>query len=139
MLLTINYLFPIGTYGHIMNSENQNIIQSLWIMTRRLLRLYCDSARMALAEKMTRLMSVIAMFFIGLILSVCVLIFITLGVGRILTEHMADYWSFLIMGGFYLLLIAVMIIFRKPLLVNPLARFLSSLIVAPPKSTGQDD
>lgn len=122
-----------------MNSEDQNIIQALWIMTRRLLRLYCDNARMALAEKMTRLMSVIAMFFIGLILSVCVLIFVTLGVGRILTEHMADYWSFLIMGGFYLLLIAVMIVFRKPLLVNPLARFLSSLIVAPPKSPGQDD
>ncbi len=107
-------------------------------MSRHLLRLYCDNGRMALAEKMTRLMSVVAMFFIGLILSVCVLIFVTLGVGRVLTEHIPDYWSFFIMGGFYLLLIACLIIFRKPLLTDPLARFLSSLFVAPPNSA-QDE
>ncbi len=117
-----------------MTKENQNVFQSIWTMSRRLLKLYCDSGRLALAEKLTRLMSVIAMFFIGVILGVCVLMFITLGVGRLLTEHMPDYWSFFIIGGFYALLIVALIIFRKPLLTNPLARFLSALIVEPPKS-----
>ncbi|MDE6309133.1 MAG: phage holin family protein [Muribaculaceae bacterium] len=108
-------------------------------MTRRLLKLYSDGARLTLAEKLTRLMSVIAMFFISVILGICVLMFITLGVGRLLTEHMADYWSFFIIGGFYILLIVALYIFRKPLLTNPLARFLSALIVSPPKSVEEDE
>ncbi len=108
-------------------------------MGRRLLRLQCDGARLALAEKLTRLMSVIALFLIGLILGVCVLAFFTLGIGRILSAHLADYWSFLIMAGFYLLLIVALVAFRKPLLVNPLSRFLTSLIVAPPKTSDKDE
>ncbi len=122
-----------------MTNPDQNIFQSLWTMTRRLLKLYSDGARLTLAEKLTRLMSVIAMFFISVILGICVLMFITLGVGRLLTEHMADYWSFFIIGGFYILLIVALYIFRKPLLTNPLARFLSALIVSPPKSVEEDE
>ncbi len=122
-----------------MDNQYNNVLSALWTMGRRLLRLLCDGARLALAEKLTRLMSVIALFLIGLILGVCVLAFFTLGIGRILSAHLADYWSFLIMAGFYLLLIVALVAFRKPLLVNPLSRFLTSLIVAPPKTSDKDE
>lgn len=118
--------------------ENNNVFSQMWTMVRRLLRLYTDNARMALAEKLTRFMSTIAISFIGLILGVCALIFITLGVGRILSQFLPEYWSFLIIGGFYLLLILVLWLLRKPLLVDPLARFLSSLIVEPPTSADNE-
>lgn len=122
-----------------MDNQYSNVFSSLWTIGRRLLRLRCDSMRLALAEKLTRLMSVIALFIIGLILGVCVLAFLTLGIGRVLSAHLADYWSFLIMAGFYLLLIVVLVALRKPLLVNPLSRFLTSLIVEPPKNSDKDE
>jgi len=122
-----------------MDNQYNNALSALWTIGRRLLRLQCDVARLALAERLTRLISIIALFLIGLILGICVLAFLTLGIGRILSSHIADYWSFLIMAGFYLLLIVAIVAFRKPLLVNPLSRFLTSLIVSPPKTSDKDE
>lgn len=122
-----------------MDNQYSNVISTWWTIGRRLLRLQCDNVRLALAEKLIRLMSVIVLFVIGLILGVCVLAFLTLGIGRILSSHIADYWSFLIMAGFYLLLIVVLVALRKPLVVNPLSRFLTSLIIKPPKNPGEDE
>ncbi|MCC8176164.1 MAG: phage holin family protein [Bacteroidales bacterium] len=120
-------------------SDNNHPFQQTWTMVTRLGRLYVESARLMVAEKLSRLLSGIALAMISFILGICFLVFVSLCVGRVLTELLPDYWSYLIIGGFYLLLIALLVVFRQSLLVNPIARFISRIVVEPPKTHTHDE
>lgn len=108
-------------------------------MIHRLCRLYVSRARLDFAEKLARLFSGVALALIVLILGICVMVFLTLALSAVLTDVLPDYWSYLIIGGFYLIVILLLIALRGPILINPITRFISGIIVESPLNNTTDD
>lgn len=117
--------------------DNQSI-HTVWLMIQRLGRLYVSKMRLDLSEKLARLLSGVALALIVLILGICVMVFATLSVSAVLSDMLPDYWSYLIIGGFYLLLIVLLVLLKTPLLTNPITRFISRIIVESPQENTKD-
>ena len=98
----------------------------------RYLKLLVEDTRLSLAEKLTRLLSALAVCAIVIILATVAVVFITIGVS--VAPYLGPQWSLFIVAGVYVLLIVAILVFKSALVVNPIARFISRLILQPPVS-----
>ncbi len=120
-------------------SNDNSSFTVIWQMIQRLCRLYVSKARLDLSEKLARLFSGVALALIVLILGICVMVFLTLALSAVITDVLPDYWSYLIIGGFYVIVILLLIALRGPILINPITRFISRIIVESPLNNTPDD
>lgn len=120
-------------------TDNQNQYRTLWEQLRRLFNLEVENARFLVTEKLTILLSSIAFYAIVAVIITCVTIFITIGVVNLILEHVEPHWAYMIVASFYLILLLLLIILRKQLIINPIARFLSTVILDPPVSKPKND
>lgn len=115
------------------NSSNSNA--GLMAAVSRYVKLLVEDTRLGLAEKLTRLLSAIAVSAVLVILALVAMVFVSIGISYLLAPVISPVWSFLAVAAFYLVLIAVFVALKRQLVVDPIARFISSLLVEPPVST----
>ena len=116
---------------HIMTSGNDEFGYS-WKNIKAYGQLLVENMRLASTEKLTILLSSTALAgIIGLILMIA-FFFISAALVLLLARIMPFMWSFLLMGGIYILLGLMVLVFRKKLLIDPIARFLSRLFLEAP-------
>lgn len=99
---------------------------------QRIAKLYIQSGKLTATEALTQILAAAAIALICLFFVIISLAFVSYGVIAALSQHMPPTWAYIIVGGFYLLLIALLIIFKRTLIVNPIARFLSKIILDEP-------
>ncbi|MBD5258293.1 MAG: phage holin family protein [Barnesiella sp.] len=99
---------------------------------KRLANLYIESGKLSLTEALTMILAGALITFVCLLFVIISLAFISFGVIDALAAGLGLIWAYLIVGGFYLLLIIMMIVFRRTLVINPIARFLSKIILDTP-------
>ena len=116
-----------------MSENNRSNISNLADTIKRLLSLHLDYARLTASEKLTVILSTMAIYAIVAVLATLALVFLTLGVGHLLATTIAPHFAYLIVAGFYIVVLAVVFFFRKQLFIDPIARFISKLFVKPPK------
>ncbi|MDE6200091.1 MAG: phage holin family protein, partial [Muribaculaceae bacterium] len=85
---------------------------------QRIAKLYIHSGKLTVTEVLTQILTAVAITFVCLLFVIISLAFVSYGVIEALSQHMASTWAYLIVGGFYLLLIVLMIIFRRTLIIN---------------------
>ena len=113
--------------------EETNNYSLLYRLAMRLFNLKVEDARLMLAVKLTKLLGAVVYLFVGFMLLLCLLGFIAAGAAHLLCEFMSPMWAYLIIALFYFLLLTVVIAAKKYLIINPIARFISRLIVEQPK------
>lgn len=96
---------------------------------KRLISLYIENAKLTAAEKLTLLFSGAVVFVIGFILIMFSLAFLAVALLELLQLAMSPIASSAIIGGIFLVLAVLLIALRKALVINPMARFLSKLIM----------
>lgn len=101
---------------------------------QRLAKLYIQTGKLTLTEVLTRILAGALIAFVCLLFAIISLTFISYGVINTLTQTMSMTWACLIVGGFYLFIIILMIVFKRTLIINPIARFLSKIIIDAPDS-----
>lgn len=103
-------------------------------------KLLVEDTRLNVAEKLTRLLATIALASLLTIIATVALVFISIAVGIALAETLSPLWSFVIVAGFYIALLVILVTCRRTLLVNPIARFISTILLPPPtkNDTGND-
>ena len=106
---------------------------SLWQSLQRLFNLEVDNAKMLITEKLTVLTARLAVCFVVFVVGTCTLIFASMGVADILLEDLPPRWTYLIIAGFYALVMIILIAFRRRVFINPIARFMSRVILDPPE------
>ena len=104
-----------------------------------MLMLYLDNARLSAAEKLTLRFSAVALYSIALVLAMVMLVFVSMGIATMLAEYIAPFWSYFIVAGVFLAVIVLIFVLKTHLLINPIARFISSLLVSPPKTDDTDE
>ena len=114
-----------------MLSENNELNSSLKNI-KAYGKLIIENLRLVSTEKTTILLSSAALaVMLGLIV-VIVFFFLSIAVVLLLANWMPLMYSFVAVGGFFLLMGLLLFLMRKPLIVNPVARFMSRLFLEPP-------
>ncbi len=98
-------------------------------------KLLVEDTRLNVAEKLTRLLATIALASLLTIIATVALVFISIAIGIALAQTLSPLWSFIIVAGFYIALLVVLVTCRRTLLINPIARFISSILLPPPTKT----
>lgn len=98
----------------------------------RYFKLLIEDARLTVAEKLTMLLSAIAFYSLLIIMGVVALVFISIGVGQLLSATVAPVWAYTYIAAFYVVIVVLLVVFRKALIEDPVARFLSRMLVEPP-------
>lgn len=114
-------------------NEKPNSFQAVFDSLKRLVTLQLDYARLTVAEKCTVLLSTIAFYSMAVALATLVLIFLSIGLGQLLTDTVIGKYAYFIVAGLYIVLFVLLFVLRKRLIINPVARFMSKLLVEPPK------
>ena len=96
-------------------------------------QLFVENLRLASTEKLTILLSSTALAgILGLILMIA-FFFISAALVFLLAQVLPLMWSLLLMGAVYIVLGVLVVIFRKQLLIDPIARFMSRLFLEAPE------
>lgn len=116
-------------------SKPKTNLQQLIDNAKRLALLHLDYARLTATEKLTIILSTMAIYSVVAVFATLALVFITLGVGHLLATTIAPHFAYLIVAGFYVIVLSVLFVLRKKLFINPIARFVSKLFLDPPEDT----
>ena len=112
------------------NSDNQLV--ALVGALKRLAILYLDNAKLTASEKATELIGALAVGMIVLLFGILAMVFIVIGLAAWLDGYLAPHWTYLIVAGFVIVLVVAAVLLRKPLIYDPVARFLSKLFLDQP-------
>lgn len=115
------------------NESGSGDYSALYAMLKRFLKLNIENARLTVAERMTILLSGLTFYMIVILIGVCIMGFLSISLAQLLSESLAEHWAYMIVAGIYAVFILILIALRKPLIINPISRFISQLIVEPPE------
>lgn len=99
---------------------------------KQLAMLYIDNAKLTTAEKVTMLFSGIALVCGMMFLALIAMIFIAIGITSLLESYIAPFWSYFIIAGVFIVALLVLYFFKEHIIENPIARFISKIILNPP-------
>lgn len=104
--------------------------QQLFLEFRKYLELQKEYTKLQLTEKLTILLSTLIMVLILIILGMVALFYLLFALAYILEPFVGGLTtSFGIIAGINILLIALVVIFRKPLIISPMVSFLAGLFI----------
>lgn len=118
--------------NHSDNKPQETAYSRLYCEVKRLCALEIEKARLILAEKLTLLFGQIALVAIAFVVGTVALIFLSMSLSDFLLKTLEPCWTYLIVAGFYLLMVLLVVCFRRKLIIDPIARYISRLIVKPP-------
>lgn len=121
-----------------MSSQTRFDVSAIARLLRRFINLNIENLRLSLTERLTIMMAAIAFFLIALFLGTIGFVFLTAGLAHILEGAMDVKWVYLIIAGIYFAIVAVVWLLRRRILIDPICRFLSRLIVEPPKKSSEN-
>lgn len=113
-------------------SEQTNQFKQFYNEGKDFLKLRLEYGKLTLAEKLTLLLSSLALGLICVFLGVIAIFFLSMSAYDLIANALGDMgrvWAALIMCGCYLLLILILFVARKPLLINPMARLITRIIL----------
>ncbi|MBD5255796.1 MAG: hypothetical protein HDS53_06995 [Barnesiella sp.] len=109
--------------------EDSSQIQSLWQRIKQLATLKFEYTRLTVAEKATILLSMVALAVIMFFAGAAVIFFLSVALSHLLAQSVGTVWSSVIVAGIYLFIVLVVFAFRKQLIINPISRFITRLIL----------
>lgn len=104
-------------------------IKGLFTDGQEWLKLQIEYSKYTLAEKITILLSTLALGAVCLLLSIVALILLSFALVHVFELFIPSGFAYLSVAGILLLLVLIVYLLRKPLLLNPIARLISRLII----------
>ena len=104
-------------------------ISGIWSEIKETVSLNIEYAKLTATEKVTVLFSMAALAAVCLILASFVIFLISLGLMLLLAKSTGLFGACMIMAGIYAVFIVTVLLLRRQLVIDPVARFISRLIL----------
>lgn len=104
--------------------------ENLWESLKKFLQLKGEDLKLALCETATVLISTLVVTLAIIMLGTAVLLFLSYAVAQWIGASIGMDWAYFIVAGFYLLIIILVVLLRKPLILDPVARFISKVLLS---------
>lgn len=111
-------------------SEQSNSFARLWEQIKDYGTMKFEYCKLTVAEKVSMLITAISLALLIGALCVVALFFVSMALVYWIAMGVGYGWAFAIMAGVYLLVLVVVILLRKQLILNPVCRFVSKLILS---------
>lgn len=112
------------------NDSNINNLQQLLAELKKYAELQKDYVQLHLVEKLTILASTLILVFVLLVLGIIALFYLSFTLAYVLEPYVGGLMaSYGIITGFIILLIILIVVFRKRLIVQPMVHFLANLLL----------
>lgn len=98
-------------------------------------KLLIEDTRLNVAEKLTRMLSALTVCALMLMLALATLLFLSIAAGYALSNVMQPMWAYVSVASLYVVIAVVVFVCKKSLIVNPIARFISRLLIDAPENT----
>ena len=115
--------------------RSSSVTSAVMSTVSRYIKLLLEDTRLNVTEKLTRLLSALTVCALLLVLALATLLFLTLAAGQALADVMNPIWAYVIVASFYAVIAVVIFFCKTVLIVNPIARFLSRLLIEAPENT----
>lgn len=120
------------------SADEGNAYSRLYSEVKRLVSLEVENARLIAAEKLTLLLGRIALVAVCFVVSATALVFLSMSVADFLLRGVAPCWTYLIIAAFYIVIIIIAASMRRRLITDPIARFISRVLLDPPATNSPD-
>ncbi len=110
-------------------TETKSQLGGLWAEIRETIHLNLEYAKLTGAEKLTMLLGVATLGLLVILITSVVVFMVSLGLTVLLAKSTGMFGACMIMAGIYLVLVVVLYFLRKQLVLDPIARFVSTLIM----------
>lgn len=104
-------------------------IRSVFEQSKSWVKLELEYAKLTVAEKLTMLMSALVLGFVCLLLGVVVLILLAFSLAELFKDIMCPALAYLSTAGAIIVLLALIYAARRPLLLNPISRLITRVIL----------
>lgn len=108
-------------------AEKENKFRTLWIEAKNFFMLNVDYAKFTMAEKLTVLLTAASVCAVAFVLAAIMMFFISMALVRWIAMATGMVGAYFIMTGVYAILFGLIFALRKPLIVNPISRFITKL------------
>lgn len=88
-----------------------------------------DYVKLTAAEKFTILVSALVVGAICMFVGTIALVIFSFALAEVFRTFLSPALAYVCVGGIFLLLVALILILRRPLVLNPIARFITRLIL----------
>lgn len=105
-------------------------LKEIFVQGKNWMKLEVEYAKLTLAEKMTLLFSAMIIGAVCLLMGMVVLILLAFALVELFRLMMSPALAYLSSAGVIVVLIVLFYLFRKPLLLNPIARFITRLFIS---------
>ncbi len=106
--------------------------RKLWEEAKSYLSLHLDYGKLTAVEKLSVLLSAVALFAVLLVICIFVIFIIALGLVLWLADALGSYWTALLLVAVMLLsLMAIVFYMRKQWITDPVTRFVTRLFLTP--------
>lgn len=104
-------------------------LKDIFTQSKTWLKLEIEYAKLTVAEKLTLLMSALIIGAVCLLLGIVVLILLAFALVEVFKSFMLPGLAFLSVAGIICILILLIYLFRKPILLDPIARLITKLFI----------
>jgi flagellar biosynthesis protein FlhB len=111
------------------DNTTSSSVKTLWERLKLLATLKYDYAKLTLAEKLTMIFAMSLLCLIGLFMSMFAIFFLSVALSHWIAESIGEAWSSLIVAGIYCVMLLLVVAFRKQLIINPISKFVTRLII----------
>ncbi|MBQ7822712.1 MAG: phage holin family protein [Bacteroidaceae bacterium] len=109
--------------------NTNNPYKELFSETKKYIELQTKLFKLESVEKSGILLSTLIFLMLAVVFCAGLGFYLMFTLAYLLEPVMGLMWSFLVISGFYLLLIIILFLFKKKLIINPIIRFLSQLFL----------
>ncbi len=112
------------------NDKSIKSLRELFVEFKKYLELQKEYTKVEIAEKLTLLLSMLILTLLIVMLGMVALFYFSFMLAYLLAPLVGGLvGGFAIIGCFCLLIIGLLLLFRKELIVNPMANFLASIFL----------
>lgn len=106
-------------------------IRDIFSQSRKWVELQVEYTKLTAAEKVTIMTSAFVVSAICMLLGMVVVILLSMSLTDVFKMFMVPALAYLTVSGILVLLIILIYIFRRALIYNPIARYMTRLLLAP--------
>ena len=115
------------------HESTASILLTMFGRVKRLGSLYVENLRLKSTEKITIILAAVAFYAVAMALGLVCLVFISIGIGHWMATTIAPHLAYLFIAAFYLVLFVLCILWRRQIFIDPIARFISRVLVEIPE------
>lgn len=112
-------------------------LKELITLCKRYLKLQTECIKLEVAEKSTMLISSLALGLICILLGALIIVLLAMAAVCAFGTFLEPWLAYLCVAGILIILVVLLVVLRKAVLVNPIAKLITKLIC--PKVSSQND